>query len=110
MGGSLQAIGGHNLLEPAAVGTATVTGPHLHNFTEIARRMQEAKAVCIAKDADGVHDALAELLGDEAARARMAEAGLRLVAEGRGALARSLAMIAPVLPVTASAAAPLPKR
>jgi 3-deoxy-D-manno-octulosonic-acid transferase len=110
VGGSLQAIGGHNLLEPAAVGTATVTGPHLHNFTEIARRMQEAKAVCIAKDADGVHDALAELLGDEAARARMAEAGLRLVAEGRGALARSLAMIAPVLPVTASAAGPQPKR
>ena len=37
VGGSLQPIGGHNLLEPAAVGTAIVTGPHLHNFAEIAQ-------------------------------------------------------------------------
>ncbi|MGE8249461.1 MAG: lipid IV(A) 3-deoxy-D-manno-octulosonic acid transferase, partial [Stenotrophomonas bentonitica] len=42
VGGSLQAIGGHNLLEPAAMGTAAVTGPHLHNYAEISRRMREA--------------------------------------------------------------------
>ncbi|NUS59851.1 MAG: 3-deoxy-D-manno-octulosonic acid transferase [Lysobacter sp.] len=98
VGGSLQAIGGHNLLEPAAVGTAAVTGPHLHNFAEIARLMKNAQAVRIAKDVDEVYAALAELLADEAARTRMADAGRHLVAEGRGALARSLAMIAPVLP------------
>lgn len=98
VGGSLQPIGGHNLLEPAAVGTAIVTGPELHNFAEIARRLAEAQAVRIEVDADGVHAALSELLADEGARKRMAEAGLRLVDEGRGALARTLALIAPVLP------------
>src|SRR5690606_37470939 len=45
VGGSLQAIGGHNLLEPAAVGTPAVTGPHLHNFAEISARMKEAGAL-----------------------------------------------------------------
>jgi 3-deoxy-D-manno-octulosonic-acid transferase len=98
VGGSLQPIGGHNLLEPAAVGTAIVTGPHLHNFAEIARRLADAQAVRIAQDVDGVHDALAALLDDPAERGRMAQAGLRLVEEGRGALARTLELIAPVLP------------
>jgi 3-deoxy-D-manno-octulosonic-acid transferase len=98
VGGSLQDIGGHNLLEPAAVGTASVTGPHLHNFAEIARRMEEAGAVRICADADAIGDALIALLEDREARTGMAQAGRALVAEGRGALQRTLALIAPVLP------------
>jgi 3-deoxy-D-manno-octulosonic-acid transferase len=98
VGGSLQSIGGHNLLEPAAVGTAIVTGPHLHNFAEIARRLDEAGAVRIAPDADAVHAALDDLLANEEARARMVAAGLRLVDEGRGALVRTLDLVAPELP------------
>ena len=98
VGGSLQSIGGHNLLEPAAVGTAIVTGPHLHNFAEIARRLDEAGAVRIAPDADAVHAALDDLLANEEARARMVAAGLKLVDEGRGALVRTLDLVAPELP------------
>jgi len=98
VGGSLQDIGGHNLLEPAAVGTASVTGPHLHNFAEIARRMEEAGAVRICADAGAVGDALGALLEDRDVRMRMAEAGQALVAEGRGALQRTLELITPVLP------------
>jgi 3-deoxy-D-manno-octulosonic-acid transferase len=52
VGGSLQAIGGHNLLEPAATGTAIVTGPHLHNFAEIAHRLEHAGALKIGADAE----------------------------------------------------------
>ena len=98
VGGSLQPVGGHNLLEPAAVGTPVVTGPHLHNFAEIGRRMREAGAVRVAADAAGVGDAVDALLADPGARARMAAAGLALVAEGRGALARTMALIAYDLP------------
>ena len=100
VGGSLQAIGGHNLLEPAAMGTAVVTGPHLHNFSEISRRMDEAGALRILPDADadGVADEVLRLLDDADARARMVEAGLQLVTNGRGALERTLALIEPRLP------------
>jgi len=98
VGGSLQSIGGHNLLEPAAVGTAMVTGPHLHNFAEISRRLREAGALQIRDDAEGIALALQELLQDAAVRNGMAAAGHELVEQGRGALARTLQMIAVDLP------------
>ncbi len=98
VGGSLQPIGGHNLLEPAAVGTPVVTGKHLHNFAEISKRLKEAGALEIAADAEGVAAALARLLDAPETRARMARHGLALVEHGRGALGRTLQMIAPDLP------------
>ena len=98
VGGSLQPVGGHNLLEPAAMGAAIVTGPHLHNFADIARLLGDAGALRIGADADAVGDAVAMLLADPAARGAMVEVGQRLVREGRGALARTLAMVAPSLP------------
>ena len=101
VGGSLQPVGGHNLLEPAAVGTAMVTGPHLHNFVEISRRLREVQALEVREDGDGVADALAALLQDANKRMAMAGAGRRLVEEGRGALQRTLVMIAADLPVAA---------
>jgi 3-deoxy-D-manno-octulosonic-acid transferase len=97
VGGSLQAIGGHNLLEPAATGTAIVTGPHLHNFAEIAHRLERAGALKIGADAEAVGRDVAALLGDPQARARMVQAGHALIETGRGALARTLALLEPVL-------------
>ena len=79
VGGSLQAIGGHNLLEPAATGTAIVSGPHLHNFADIARRLREAGAMRIVADAE----ALAAVAAHAVRRCRRAPAAGRQ----RGAVA-----------------------
>ena len=98
VGGSLQDIGGHNLLEPAAVGTAVVTGPHLRNFADIAARMRAAGALRVGADADEVAAHVAALLEDPEARAAMVMAGHALVEEGRGALSRTLGQIADALP------------
>ena len=97
VGGSLQAIGGHNLLEPAATGTAIVTGPHLHNFVEIAHRLEHAGALRIGADAAAVERDIAELLRDAPARQRMVAAGRALIETGRGALGRTMALLEPVL-------------
>ncbi len=94
VGGSLQPVGGHNLLEPAAVGAAIVTGPHLHNFSDIAEQLRQADAVRIGADADAVGTALDALLDAPDERARMAAAGRRLVEQGRGALQRTMTLIA----------------
>ncbi|WP_119719354.1 lipid IV(A) 3-deoxy-D-manno-octulosonic acid transferase [Cognatilysobacter tabacisoli] len=98
VGGSLQPVGGHNLLEPAATGTAIVTGPHLHNFVEIAHRLESAGALVVAGDTAAVGDALDQLLGDEAERIAMTRAGHELLDSGRGALARTLDLLRPALP------------
>lgn len=103
VGGSLQDIGGHNLLEPAAVGVPVVTGPHLHNFTDIAARMRAAGALQVGEDADAVGRALARLLEDGTHRAAMREAGLALVRDGRGAVQRTLAVVGADLPPRATA-------
>ncbi len=44
MGGTLARRGGHNVLEPAAVRRAIVTGPHLENFRAIAAEFREQRA------------------------------------------------------------------
>jgi 3-deoxy-D-manno-octulosonic-acid transferase len=98
VGGSLQDIGGHNLLEPAAAGTAVVTGPHLRNFADIAARMEAAGALRIGEDVVAVAAQLEVLLASRQTREAMVAAGRALVAEGRGALERTLALVAADLP------------
>ena len=98
VGGSLQAVGGHNLLEPAATSTAIVTGPHLHNFAEIARRLSDAEALRVGDDMQAVIGHIDRLLRDPDARTRMTTAAQSLVATGRGAVAKTMLMIGPALP------------
>src|SRR5690606_34204893 len=42
VGGSLIPIGGHNLIEPAAVHLPIISGEHLHNFVEISQLLLAA--------------------------------------------------------------------
>jgi len=100
VGGSLQDIGGHNLLEPAAVGTAIVTGPHLRNFREIADQLLAVRALRIGADANAVGTLVETLISDPQARAAMTAAGHTLVENGRGALGRTLAAIHSDLPAS----------
>lgn len=45
VGGSLVPIGGHNVLEPAIYGKATLTGPHVQNFRDEVQFLQEFDAI-----------------------------------------------------------------
>ena len=98
VGGSLEDIGGHNLLEPAAAGTAMVTGPYLRNFADIAAQLQAAGALRVGADGAAVGDALEALLADADARAAMADAALSLLEAGRGALQRTLGFVDAMAP------------
>lgn len=52
MGGSLigDKVGGHNVLEPAALGLPVVTGPSYFNFEEIVNLLTSNQAIDIIKD------------------------------------------------------------
>ncbi|MBS0213497.1 MAG: lipid IV(A) 3-deoxy-D-manno-octulosonic acid transferase [Proteobacteria bacterium] len=101
VGGSVQAIGGHNVLEPAALGVPSVVGPHTANFTEATALLRDAGALLQAGDADGVTRALADLLADPARSRAMGAAARALVERERGALTRTLARVEAWLPVRA---------
>lgn len=91
VGGSLVPTGGHNLLEPAALGKPVVTGPHLFNFLDIAAQMREAGAL---GEVNSAHE-LAALVGafwrDEDRTEQARAAGLKVLRNNQGALDRLLA-------------------
>jgi 3-deoxy-D-manno-octulosonic-acid transferase len=98
VGGSLVPIGGHNLLEPAALGLPVIAGPHNFNSEDIARMLVERGAVTIAADAGSVATQVVALLADPAARARMGAIGRKAVDDNRGAVDRLMAFLSPLLP------------
>ncbi len=97
VGGSLCEVGGHNVLEPAALGIPSVVGPRTFNFAEVTRRLRDAGALRQVPDAAAVGDAVLALLDDASTRAGMGEAGRRQVSDLSGALGRTLAVIEAVL-------------
>lgn len=102
VGGSLMPVGGHNLLEPAAMGMPALTGPHVFNFTEIAAMLLQVGAVRQVPDSGGLARHLELLLKDANLRHAMGEQGKRLVEANRGALERLLAIIEGLLAQSAS--------
>jgi 3-deoxy-D-manno-octulosonic-acid transferase len=90
IGGSLEPVGGHNILEPAVVGKAPVFGPYMHNFREIARQFLEAHAARQVATAAALGDAWLDLLADAGGRQAMGQAARELVERNRGATERVL--------------------
>ncbi|MFL6714676.1 MAG: 3-deoxy-D-manno-octulosonic acid transferase, partial [Sulfurifustis sp.] len=98
VGGSLVPTGGHNLLEAASVGTPVVYGPHMFNFAEIARAARERGAGVQIRNSSQLAPALADFLGNANRRFEAGEAGRRLIAENRGAVAQTMRLIESLLP------------
>ena len=99
VGGSLVPIGGHNLLEPAALGLPLVSGPHVYNAQEISDQFIDLGACHIVEDAKQLAAAVTELLEDPTAAAEQGGRGRDIVQQNRGALARLLALLDPLLEV-----------
>jgi 3-deoxy-D-manno-octulosonic-acid transferase len=97
VGGSLVPVGGHNLLEPAALARPIVTGPHQFNAPEIARLLVERGAATIVHNAEELGAKVFELLASPAARSEMGERARRAVEDNRGALERLTTLIAPLI-------------
>jgi 3-deoxy-D-manno-octulosonic-acid transferase len=93
VGGSLTPVGGHNLLEPAALGLPVLAGPHNFNSPEVARTLGRQGALTIVHDAAELAAALARLLADQEARTRQGAAGRAAIDANRGALERLLRLI-----------------
>lgn len=93
VGGSLVPVGGHNLLEPAALGLPVIFGPHMHNFLAVRELLLGAHAALEVPDAPALAAAVITLFDDPLRRVQMGEAARAAVAANRGALQRLLGLL-----------------
>jgi 3-deoxy-D-manno-octulosonic-acid transferase len=98
VGGSLVAVGGHNLLEPAALGLPVLTGPSHFNGEEIAQLLLARGAALEVESAQDLAATLQRLLAAPQLREQIGAIGKEIIAANRGSVARLLALIEPWLP------------
>ena len=97
VGGSLVPIGGHNLLEPAALGLPVISGPHVFNAQDIADMFVELGACRIVRDGAELAAAVAELFADPAMAAKLGNQGRAIIQQNRGALERLFGLLEPLI-------------
>lgn len=97
VGGSLVPIGGHNLLEPAALGIPVLTGSNNFNAQDIVDLLQEAGVAQVINSPRQLADEIVTCFRDPAGRSQRGQRGREIVAENRGALARLLKLVYPLL-------------
>ncbi|MEZ8345111.1 lipid IV(A) 3-deoxy-D-manno-octulosonic acid transferase [Vibrio splendidus] len=95
MGGSLvgDKVGGHNLLEPAALQLPLLNGPSYFNFGEITDKLLEANAVVICQDSQDIASQLQQLFKQSELRKTKGLAAYQVVEQNRGALLNTLMKI-----------------
>ena len=93
VGGSLVPVGGHNVLEPAALGLPILVGPHTFNFDAVTAQLINAGSAQRVDGAQDLGDRLISLLRDVAHSKQVGEPGRRLIEANRGAMERLLLLI-----------------
>jgi 3-deoxy-D-manno-octulosonic-acid transferase len=105
IGGSLVPLGAHNLIEACAVGVPVLIGPHVFNFAQATADALSAGAALQVEDPAALARALRELFKDEVQRAQMSAAATAFAMRHRGATARTVEILAAMLPAPQRTAA-----
>jgi 3-deoxy-D-manno-octulosonic-acid transferase len=97
VGGSLETVGGHNVLEPAALAKPVVVGPHTANIADITQQLLDRGAAFQVADEEALAMAVRRLFSEPELRDKMGRAGFELVRSGQGAVARTLDIVVGLL-------------
>lgn len=62
VGGSLVPLGGHNILEPAALGKPVLFGPHMDNFSSEAQLLLDFNAAIQVKDSEELGNVFVDMI------------------------------------------------
>ena len=100
IGGSLQPLGGQNLIEATAMGTPVLIGPHTFNFAVATEMAIAVNAAWRVQDLAELANALQRLFGDAAMRHDMSREALAFSASAGGATQRITNLVARYLPVS----------
>lgn len=88
VGGSLVPVGGHNVLEPAAIGVPVLFGSQMFNFEEIAQQILAAKAALRCEDRQAIVEAVLKIHGDPRYRSALIANAKDFVCRNQGATGR----------------------
>lgn len=103
VGGSIATKGGHNMIEPAAAGACVIVGPHTKNFAAITKSFIESDGLIqlpngtTGETSKILASVFNELLSDEEKRKQIAERGVNVCRQNRGATDRTIEMLADIL-------------
>lgn len=109
VGGSLVPTGGHNMLEPAAIGLPVLTGPHIENFSEIGGLLSANGALEQVSDSAALARGILALLRHPNQGRAQGRRGEATVAANTGALAATLEHIEAALQESGAERRPTPR-
>ena len=93
VGGSIAQRGGHNALEPAALGVPILMGKSIYNNPQICQELEHAGALHFVENSQQMADYCETLLSQPELHQAAAKAGLEVIALNRGALERTLSFL-----------------
>ena len=88
VGGSFVPVGGHNVLEPAAIGVPVLFGLEMKNFAFIAEKMLAAQAAIQCKNVAELENKIIELYKQPELRKNLISNAKNFVAQNQGATER----------------------
>ncbi|MDP5146297.1 lipid IV(A) 3-deoxy-D-manno-octulosonic acid transferase [Shewanella sp. ULN5] len=94
VGGTLIDNGGHNPLEPAAMGLTVTVGPNHWDFAEITALLEQAGGLKVVANQDALATTLLHYFADKQAYQQAAQAATNVVEQNRGALDKQFQLIA----------------
>ena len=97
VGGSLVDKGGHNMVEPAALGVPTLFGPHTYHFNQSTRFLLDARGAFMVKDAHELEEMVGALLNSSEMREGMGRNSVAAVLRQKGAVERHITEISKIL-------------
>ncbi|MDF4358711.1 3-deoxy-D-manno-octulosonic acid transferase, partial [Vibrio parahaemolyticus] len=95
MGGSLigDKVGGHNVLEPAALGVPVITGPSYYNFQDLVAKMLHKKVIKLIESPNEMSLEVEAMFQDALAKRVVQENLLSFVKDNVGALTKTIRCI-----------------
>jgi 3-deoxy-D-manno-octulosonic-acid transferase len=93
VGGSLVRVGGHNLLEPAAMKKPVVFSRYMFNFKEISEALMAAGGGVMVKDKRELYHQFDTLLSDKELSRHMGERAFRVIEMNSGAALKTIAAV-----------------
>ena len=98
MGKSLTARGGQNPVEPILAGKPILFGPHMENFSTLARALVMSEGAIEVSDAESLEARMMALLRESGARTRLVANAQRVLATHGGATTRTAKLVTSLKP------------